>query len=263
MLISSENVVVDNLPAVEEGQPESPDIFGDISQVMATLQAPSPQVVLPLAKEDVSGLSVEDLLVRADQALGASQFLRRLSGEQYWLACQAWAVARDKAVHGTWNQIIEGRGLKASTVRQAVQVYRALPDIVMVRGLTITQIKEKVGVVKPKSIGEKPADQGEEMAGTYRRVADSGPRRTPQREASLTPVAPAPAPSDTIGNFQPCERSTISTAPTSKEKLAGIVRALEEVERDGGLDAEALVLLERASVLLRALQKSSALRDAA
>lgn len=271
---STETAVVDAQTAVESDRQGSAVTPGDVSWVVDVLKAPEPEAVPLLAKEDISGFSVEKLLDRADQALGASQLLRRLSGEQYLLACQAWAIAREKAAHGTWNRLIESRGLKASTVRQAVQVYRALPDIEMVRGLTITQIKEKGGLVKPRAVADqaafeklvakKPVAEGEDGVVIDREAMDAVPQVVPQHDADTSAVVTSPPePVGIVEDVQPDTPPMPPKAPTSKEMLTKVVRALEEVGQVGGLDSEVLELLDRASDLLQSLRQSVARRDAA
>lgn len=171
---------------------------------------------------------------------------------------------------GEWGKTLKEIGVSTTTDSYARKFFNAVTFERLDEFTSKTEALEKLGILKrkPKApTGAKPetgADTDKAPTPGPTAVAgDGGPQRTPQAAPNESVVISASTPARNAENKQPGRPTAPSTPPTSKEILAKVVRALEEVGQVGGLDAGALDLLDRASGLLLTLRDSIARRDAA
>lgn len=171
---------------------------------------------------------------------------------------------------GEWGKTLNEIGVSTTTDSYARKFFNAVTFERLDEFSSKTEALEKLGILnrKPKALPDSnPETESEALPVPVQQPdaegvgAESGGVPEPVPAARTT--VPAPKPARFVGNVQHGTPPASSVPPTSKEMLAKVVRALEEVGQIGGLDAEALDLLDRASVLLVALRESFARRDAA
>ncbi|WP_435017980.1 hypothetical protein TA3x_005604 [Tundrisphaera sp. TA3] len=171
---------------------------------------------------------------------------------------------------GDWGKTLGEIGVGTTTDSYARKFFNAVTFERLDEFSSKTEALEKLGILnrKPKAQPEsKPGTGPEATSATTDPAAAQNPdaksERTQRAETTEETAEPAPKPARNAGNRHPSKLITPLAPPTSKDLLAKVVRALEEVGQVGGMDAEALDLLDRASGLLVALRESVIRRDAA
>lgn len=171
---------------------------------------------------------------------------------------------------GEWGKTLKEIGVSTTTDSYARKFFNAVTFERLDEFTSKTEALEKLGILnrKPKTLtGTKTGMvlQPTEVPAPQPNSDGVGPRSEPAPQPGQADDAtePAPKPARVLKAVQPVPPAAQSAPQTAKEMLAKVVRALEEVGEVGGVDAEAICLLDRAAVLLDALRGSMARRDAA
>lgn len=170
-------------------RPRANDILKSVS-----INIPDAGIMLAVPSEkELASLDVPALLAKGGEALGCVRLLGRLTLEQVWVAGCYFSHAREKAkANRTWTKDLAEAGYAEATVRQAIHIYEDYPDFQAVRGLKITQAKERSGRVSPKgskarqSQRPRQGEQGKQAGTSQQGAIEPSPQGTVQMTGEET-----------------------------------------------------------------------------
>ena len=173
---------------------------------------------------------------------------------------------------GDWGKTLKEIGVSTTTDSYARKFYNAVTFERLDEFSSKTEALEKLGILnrKPKARPEASPGSGPDVEPTDGSVqpAQEGTNegekaRQPEPIVERTLPVSQTARAVEAEAVRPGRLPAPTITPTANGMLAKVVRALEEVGQVGGLDADDLDLLDRASALLHGLRESVARRVAA